>query len=363
MTDARTKTGKCFHFAAALLLAGIVGFGAACPAAAQNLVYANPLAKNHFQLGVLAEEWIDQVQRETNNRVRIRHVPGGALLKLENMIEGLRAGVADLGSTNVAASSRQLPIVSTLSGTADLTLGNQIDTVGIALVFQKLLEEFPQITQEFRDINLVPVVWVPVFTFAILSRTPVVTLADLPGKKIRAFGPNLPKILSAAGMTPLSVAAGEVYTSLQTGVIDAVFTTPGAMFSLRWYEQGRHILTLGPRWGAQLMGVGDGYFFNADSWNRIPPEDRAIITRVSREFTLNAGKRMQEDGENSLKAMREHGVTVSNLSVAETAELARRTGDFTLVAEQTINGFGGPGTAIVGRYRQLVADYVAGRLR
>jgi TRAP-type C4-dicarboxylate transport system substrate-binding protein len=349
--------------AAALLAAVVFGAASPAPAAAQNLVYANPLSRGHFQFGVLAEEWIAEVQRATEGRVRIRHVPGGSLLRLENMIEGLRAGVADVGATNVAASARQLPIVATLSGTADVTLGNRLDTVGLAMVFQRMLEEFPQIAREFDEVGLVPVVWVPAFTFAILSRTPVATLADLQGRKIRAFGPNLPRLLAAAGMTPLSVAAAEVYTSLQTGVIDAAFTTPAAMYSQRWYEQGRHVLTTGPRWGAQVLGIGDGYFFNRDSWNRIAPADREAILRVSRAFTLAAGRRMQEDGEASLREMQARGVTLRHLSEGDTAELARRAGDFTRTAAEAIDAAGGPGTAMMARYRELVADYAAGRLR
>lgn len=338
-------------------------FATSSPAGAQNLVYANPLSRGHFQFGVLADEWIAEIQRATDNRVRIRHVPGGSLLRLENMIEGLRGGVADIGSTNVAASARQVPIVATLAGTADMALGNQLDTVGLAIVFQRLLDEFPQINKEFEDINLVPLVWVPAFTFAIMSRSPVETLSDLQGKKIRAFGPNLPRLLASAGMTPLSVAAAEIYTSLQTGVIDAAFTTPAAMYSQRWYEQGRHILTTGPKWGAQVLGIGDGYFFNRDAWNRISEADRAIIRRVSREFTMTAGRRMQEDGEQSLREMQSRGAMLRHLSHADTAELTRRSGDFTKVAEDTINSLGGPGTAMMARYRELVSEYAAGRLR
>ncbi|MCC7425643.1 MAG: TRAP transporter substrate-binding protein DctP [Alphaproteobacteria bacterium] len=349
--------------AGAFALASWAGMGASQQAAAQNFVYANPLARNHVQFGVVADEWIAEIQRATENRVRIRHVPGGALLRLENMIEGLTTGVADIGVTNVASSARQLPITSILAGTADITVGNQIDTVGLATVFSRLLQEFPQINKEFADIGLVPMVWIPAFTFAVLTRTPVSTLAELQGKKVRVFGPNLPRIFSAAGATPLAVAAGEIYTSLQTGVIDGAFTTPAAMFSLRWFEQGRHILFLGPRYGAHFMGIGDVYIFNANSWNRVSQADRETIQRVNREFTVAAGRRMQQDGEDSIAQMRQRGITFTNLSPADTAELARRTGDFTAAAAQAINALGHPGTAIANRYRELVAEYAAGRLR
>jgi TRAP-type C4-dicarboxylate transport system substrate-binding protein len=332
-------------------------------AAAQNLVYANSLARTHVQFGVMADEWINQIQRATNNRVRIRHVPGGALLRLENMIEGLRGGVADIGVTNVSNFAGQLPITATLAGTADLRLGNQVDAVGLARIHLRLLEEFPQITQEFRDAGLLPLVWIPTFTFGLISREPITRLEDLRGRKIRAFGPNLPRILTAAGATPLSVAVGEVYTSLQTGVIDAAMTDPPNMVTSRWYEQARHVFTTGPRFGAQTLGVGVAYIINLNSWNRISAEDQRAITALSREVTLSAGQRMQETGEAALRELAEKGVTIRHLSAAETETLAGQAPDFSRVAEERMNELGRPGTQIMNRYRQLVADLAAGRLQ
>lgn len=346
--------------ATAACVAALAGPGGA---SAQNLVYANSLARSHVQFGVMADEWIAQIQRATNNRVRIRHVPGGALLRLENMIEGLRGGVADIGVTNVSNFAGQLPITATLAGTADLRLGNQVDAVGLSRVHLKLLEEFPQITQEYRDIGLLPLVWVPTFTFAVISREPIARLEDLRGKKIRAFGPNLPRILSAAGATPLSVAVGEVYTSLQTGVIDAALTDPPNMVTGRWYEQARHVITTGPRFGAQTLGVGVAYIINLNSWNRVAAEDQRTILAISRDVTLSAGRRMQETGEAALRELAEKGVTIRHLSEADTEALARQAPDFARVAEERMNELGRPGTAIMNRYRELVAELAAGRLR
>jgi TRAP-type transport system periplasmic protein len=346
----------------ALALACGIG-GYASTSAAQNLVYANSLARSHVQFGVVADEWIDEIQKATNNRVRIRHVPGGALLRLENMIEGLRSGVADIGVTNVSSFPGQLPITATLAGTADITLGNKLNTVGLSLVFMKLLEEFPQITQEFRDIGLMPLVWIPTYTFAVISRDPIVTLADMQGKKIRSFGPNLPRILAAAGATPLSVAVAEVYTSLQTGVIDAAMTDPPNMVTGRWYEQAKNVIHTGPGVGAQTLGIGVAYIISLNSWNRISDADRATIMAISGRVTLASGQRMQDTGDQALNDLRGRGVTVRSLSEADTAELARRTGDFAAVAEARMNELGRPGTAIIARYRELVEDFAAGRLR
>jgi TRAP-type C4-dicarboxylate transport system substrate-binding protein len=208
-----------------------------------------------------------------------------------------------------------------------------------------------------------PLVWIPTYTFAIIARDPIATLADFQGRKIRAFGPNLPRILSAAGATPLSVAVAEVYTSLQTGVIDAAMTDPPNMLTGRWYEQARNVIHTGPGVGAQTLGIGVAYIINLNSWNRISEGDRAIIQRISREVTLASGQRMQDTGDQALVELRNRGVTTRSLSEADTAELARRTGDFAAIAEARMNELGRPGTAIIARYRQLVDDYAAGRLR
>ena len=140
-------------------------------------------------------------------------------------------------------------------------------------------------------------------------------------------------------------------------------TDPPNMLTGRWYEQARNVIHTGPGVGAQTLGIGVAYIINLNSWNRISEGDRAIIQRVSREVTLASGQRMQDAGDQALVELRNRGVTTRSLSEADTAELARRTGDFAAIAEARMNELGRPGTAIITRYRQLVDDYAAGRLR
>lgn len=347
---------------AALLASAAVLAG---PAQAQtvNLVYANSLARTHVQFGVVADEWIDEIQKATEGRVRIRHVPGGALLKLENMLEGLRGGVADIGVTNVSNFAGQLPIAATLAGTADITYGNKVDTIGLSLITLKLLEEFPAYSKEFEDLGLFPAVWIPTYTFGVIARDPIAKIDDFKGKKIRAFGPNLPKIISAAGATPLAVAVGEVYTSLQTGVIDAAMTDPPNMVTSRWYEQAKNVITTGPGAGAQTMGIGVAYIFNLNSWNKISKADQQIIRQINRKVTLAAGKRMQDTGDQALKELEAKGVTIRHLSPQETANLARRAPDFLKTAAEAMTAQGKPGDAIAKRYTELAEAYVKGQLK
>ena len=61
--------------------------------------------------------------------------------------------------------------------------------------------------------------------------------ADAQGKVMRAAGPAFEQMLAAAGASINSMPSSEIYTGLQTGVLDAVNTSSGSFVSYRIYEQ------------------------------------------------------------------------------------------------------------------------------
>jgi TRAP-type transport system periplasmic protein len=351
---------KSAVFGASLAIAGTLGIGHAS-AQTVNLVFANSLPRDHIQYGVIADEWIKRIEEVTEGRVRIRHVPGGSLLTQEQMLEGVGGGVADCGVANVSNFPGRLPIAATLAGTASVTYGNLVDTKGAGAITWQLAKDFPEYLQEFRDQGVFPVVWVPTSHFAILSKTPINSLADFEGLKIRSFGPNLPRMLAAAGATPMAVAVLEVYTSLQTGVLDAGMTDLPMMNTGRWYEQAKHLVTTGPRAGAMTVAAGVAYMCNLNSWNRISEADRDLIAQVSEETNMYAALRLDKLGQEMFDELRSKGVEIYHLTEAETEELARRSPDFLAEAAKVINDAGKPGTAIVERYRELATSYAEGR--
>ena len=61
--------------------------------------------------------------------------------------------------------------------------------------------------------------------------------ANAQGKVMRAAGPAFEQMLAAAGASINSMPSSEIYTGLQTGVLDAVNTSSGSFVSYRIYEQ------------------------------------------------------------------------------------------------------------------------------
>jgi TRAP-type C4-dicarboxylate transport system substrate-binding protein len=326
-----------------------------------NWVYANGYAKDHMQVGVLADEFIAKIDAATDGRLKIRHVAGGALLKPENMIEGIRGRVANMGSTVVAFFPGQLPISATMAGLVDLDYGNKLDFEGIMTITSQLLNDVPEFSAEYENLGLKVIWFVPSPAYAVISNEPITDVASMQGKKIRTFGNILPKLIEAGGAVPLSVAFGEIYTSLQTRLIDGALTDPPAMLTGKFHEVAKNLVTFGPGFGAFTAIAPVAYFVNLEDWNALPADVQEAVLRVASDMTPIGAAKMSELSNGALDQLRANGVTVHHLSQEQTDALAKAAPDFMALAAEVMNGNGLPGDKIVARYRELADAYIASK--
>jgi len=321
--------------------------------------YASGWPKEHVQVGVIADEWIRRIDVATEGRVKIRHIPSGTLLKPEAILDGVRKGVADCGPWVTGYKPGALPITTTLMGSMDLEYGSKLDVRGITAISNKLFEESAPFRKEFEDLGVRAMMWVPTTPYNIISRKPATTLADMNGQKLRAFGTVLPKLQAAMGVVPVSVANAEMYTSIQTGVIDGAMTDLPQMVTAKLFEVAKHLLITGPGMGTNLAGASVVYVCNADSLKSISEADRQRIAAVTKDMPAYISTAMTEVSTKALDELKAKGVTVTNLSDADMAALKAKAPLFDEAAKE-LDAKGLPGTELAARYRKLAADYLSG---
>ncbi|MEX2642048.1 MAG: TRAP transporter substrate-binding protein DctP [Acetobacterales bacterium] len=325
-----------------------------------SLVYNNAFNKTDTQTGVIADLWIDRIQDATDGRVKIRHVPGGALLKAEGTLEGVRKGVADAGAVTLVYHIGELPISSALAGSFDVVYGNMLDLPGVIAITRKLYEEFPEFQAEYEALGVKPLVFVPAGQYSMIGTAKIASVDDFKDKKIRAFGSSLPKFIESVGGVPMAVAFGEMYTSLQTGVIDSVITNPTAMIPAGLHEVSKFAVTTGPGLGTSMAGATIAYTIRLQSWNKIPEKDQRLIERVSATMEPIGAHVMTEGTAATYRGLKEKGVEVLHLSSDDVDRIAKMAPDFFAEEEKRLNGRGLPGTRIFARYRELAEAYADG---
>lgn len=112
----------------------------------------------------------------------------------------------------------------------------------------------------------------------ILSNKKITSINDLKGLKLRAPGsPLYVNSITALGAQAISMPLGDVYTSLQTGAIDAMEGTVDLITQQKFYEQGKYLI--------EDSHVIQPLFvtYNLESWNKLTPKAQELIQKSIKE--------------------------------------------------------------------------------
>jgi TRAP-type C4-dicarboxylate transport system substrate-binding protein len=118
--------------------------------------------------------------------------------------------------------------------------------------------------------------------------------ADAQGKVMRAAGPAFEQMLVAAGASINAMPSSEIYTALQTGVLDAVNTSSGSFVSYRIYEQ---VDCLTPPGDFALWFMYEPILMSKESFEKLTPEQQEALLAAGQkaeDFFFDAAKGLDD---------------------------------------------------------------------
>jgi tripartite ATP-independent transporter DctP family solute receptor len=255
--------------AGTLMLAG----GVAHAQAKHTLHLGHNLAADH-PINVTAVELSKAVAARTNGAVDIKVYPSAQLAGLREGTEGVRLGTVDMYWSDSGMVGSLLPSVAFVSLPFLFTTHDQ------AILAMDTLR--PKLDQVFRErLGVERLSWSPNgFRVIVTKGRAIKSAADLRGLKIRV--PEIPLYVDTfktlqTNATPL--AWGEVYTSLQSGVIEGVEGPSGAIDTSKFAEvatdvsRTNHIMT-----DVNLL-------VNKKRFDALPKEYQAILREEADRIT------------------------------------------------------------------------------
>ena len=112
------------------------------------------------------------------------------------------------------------------------------------------------------------------------SKKPITSVADLAGMKVRVMQSDVfVDMMSALGANATPMPYGEVYSALQTGVID------GAENNWPSFESSGHFEVAGYYTLNQHLIVPEALVMSKVSWDKLTPEDQALIRQAAKDVT------------------------------------------------------------------------------
>lgn len=165
----------------------------------------------------------------------------------------------------------------------------------------------------------------------------ILSPADAKGQVLRAAGPAFEQMLAAAGASINSMPSSEIYTGLQTGVLDGANTSSGSFVSYRLYEQTKCLTEPGAN---ALWFMYEPILMSKQSWDKLDDKQKAALMAAGQkaeDYFFGAAKGLDTE---LVEAYKKQGVEVVSMSAAqhkEWVELAKGS-SYKIFAEQVPGG-------------------------
>ena len=136
-------------------------------------------------------------------------------------------------------------------------------------------------------------------------RKPIESLEDMKGLKMRIPGLG-GEVFSKMGVNPILLPAGEIYTSLERGVIDATeWVGPALDIKMGFYKVAPYYYS-----GWHEPGSILELTFNKQSWNKLAFEHQSIIEVCSSEMNSNMTSEFHAQNIKALSKLKELNVNI-----------------------------------------------------
>ncbi len=335
---------KLALFVACVFFVGVFSFTFMSPPAMAGpikLSYAQFAPAKTFA-GVQLERWIKEVEKRTGGKVKIDAFHAGTLLGAKNMMDGVIAGTADIGSLCMAYQPGRFLITNATS----LPLGFPNARVA-SLTLSDLYEKYKP--KAFSKVKVLCMYTCG--TSNIMSKVPVRNLGDLKGLDLRASG-GAAKILKAWGANQIGMPMSATPEALQKGVVKGLFSSLEVMKDFKFAEICKYVTI------TDTVIYPFSVVMNMDKWNALPKDVQKVMDDLIREHSEWTGTYMDKHVIESIAwSKKVQGVEVINLSKQEKAKWDKLLDPIAAGWIKSADAKGIQGGAIVADIRTFMKRY------
>ena len=213
----------------------------------------------------------------TNGRIKIQMFPGAVLGQEKEAVEQVQIGALQIARISLGVVGPVAPDVDVFNMPFVFRDIAHMRAVIDGPIGAELLEKVTN-----SPARLVALGWMDGGARSLYTKTLVKTPADMKGIKVRMMGnPLFVDTMNAMGGNGISMAYGEVFSALQTGVIDGAENNPPSFFTsnhyttgMKYYAQTNHLI------------IPELLVMSKVTWDKLSPEDHTLVKKLAREAQM-----------------------------------------------------------------------------
>lgn len=229
-------------------------------------------------LGVGVENLARKIEQASNGRLRIKIFAGGELVPALEVLDAVSRGTVQMGHDSAYYHRGKIPAAQWFTA---IPFGHTVHEINAWMYYGGGLELWREL---YAPLNVMPF---PAGNTGVQMagwfNKEINSVADLKGLKMRIPGMG-GEVMRRAGVTQITVPASEIFTSLQTGAIDAAeWVGPYNDLSLGLHKAARYYYYPGWHEPGPLIEC----IVNREAWESLPEDLQAIVATTCQAINLD----------------------------------------------------------------------------
>ena len=244
---------------------------------AQTVLKAADVHPPGYPTVVATESMGKKFEEATKGKYKMQMFPSSVLGNEKTMIEQTQVGAIQVLRTSLGPVGAVVPEVNVFNMPFVFRDEKHMRAVIDGPIGQEILDKISA-----SPAKLVALAWQDGGSRSLYTKKPVRTLADLKGQKVRMMGnPLFIDTMNALGGNGIAMGYPEVYTALQTGVIDGAENNPPSMFTSNHY-------TTGAKYYAQThhLIIPEILVMSKAAYDKLTPDEQVLIKKLGREAQM-----------------------------------------------------------------------------
>jgi len=216
------------------------------------------------------------LENVSGGEIKIQFNTGGSMGKAGETYHRIIRGVSDIGHFNPAFNTGIFPMWEMFEYPIHCPSASQLAK------FQISMFEKGYFDKEFSQIKILCLT--NVGSYILYSNKKIMTIDDLKALKIRTPSEGWVETCKVIGSVPVTLPTGEMYLSLQKGIVDAVANIWDATRVFKLKEVSKYVNELYLMTTTHIIGM------NKKTWEALPQSCKDYINANWKEFSINCAK-------------------------------------------------------------------------
>lgn len=279
-----------------------------------KVAHSDSADMNTSRKAVMADTFLKEVAAKSGGRIEVQVFGAGALGSERDIVEGVKNGFIQSGLAS-GAMANFYPNAMVTDIPYLFPNDDVVDKVMDGPFGQKLSADFNAATGMhnlcFGEVG---------FRHFTSGKTPIHSPKDLAGMKIRVQEtPLYVTEMKALGAQPTPIAFAEVYTAMQTGVVDGHENVLPSIVFAKLYEVQKNVTLDGHNYGVDWFVMSDKFY------KSLPPDLLKVVNDAAMSACVAERKANRVFSAAAVKTLTEKGVTVYTPTPAEMAQFKAAT--------------------------------------